>query len=173
MAIRPIVKYPDPRLKQRALPVKVVDDEVRQLVDDMAETMYAAPGVGLAANQVGVLLRVFVIDTSSEEEPSELRVFINPEIIDTSGTLVWEEGCLSFPGVTEEIRRAEHVRVRALDRDGKPFELDAEGLLAVAIQHENDHLNGVVMLDKLSAVKRRLLGRKLAKAKEQEARADA
>lgn len=173
MALRPIVKYPDPRLKQRALPVKVVDDEIRRLVDDMAETMYAAPGVGLAANQVGVLLRVFVIDTSTEDEPSELRVFINPEIIDTSGTLVWEEGCLSFPGVTEEIRRAEHVRVRALDRDGKPFELEADGLLAVAIQHENDHLNGVVMLDKLSAVKRRLLGRKLAKAKEDDARADA
>ena len=173
MSLRPIVKYPDPRLKQRALPVKVVDDEIRRLVDDMAETMYAAPGVGLAANQVGVLLRVFVIDTSTEDEPSELRVFINPEIVDTSGTLVWEEGCLSFPGVTEEIRRAEHVRVRALDRDGKPFELEADGLLAVAIQHENDHLNGVVMLDKLSAVKRRLLGRKLAKAKEDDARADA
>jgi len=173
MALRPIVKYPDPRLKQRALPVKVVDDEIRRLVDDMAETMYAAPGVGLAANQVGVLLRVFVIDTSTEDEPSELRVFINPEIVETSGTLVWEEGCLSFPGVTEEIRRAEHVRVRALDRDGKPFELEADGLLAVAIQHENDHLNGVVMLDKLSAVKRRLLGRKLAKAKEDDARADA
>jgi len=173
MALLPIVKYPDPRLKQRALPVKNVDDEIRRLVDDMAETMYAAPGVGLAANQVGVLLRVFVIDISSEDEPSRLHVFINPEIIETSGTLVWEEGCLSFPGVTEEIRRAEHVRVRALDRDGKPFELEADGLLAVAIQHENDHLNGVVMLDKLSAVRRRLLGRKLAKAKEEEARAGA
>lgn len=171
MALLPIVKYPDPRLKQAALPVKVVDDDVRKLVDDMAETMYAAPGVGLAANQVGVLLRVFVIDTSSEDEPSELRVFVNPEILETSGTQLWEEGCLSFPGVTEEIRRAEHVRVRALDRDGKPFELSAEGLLAVAIQHENDHLNGVVMLDKLSAVRKRLLGRKLAKAKEEEARA--
>lgn len=173
MALLPIVKYPDPRLKQRALPVEVVDDEVRRLVDDMAETMYAAPGVGLAANQVGVLRRVFVIDISSEDEPSELRVFINPELVETTGTQVWEEGCLSFPGVTEEIRRAERVLVRALDRDGKPFELEAHGLLAVAIQHETDHLNGVVMLDKLSAVKKRLLGRKLAKAKEAELRAGA
>jgi len=172
MAVLPIVKYPDPRLKQRALPVEVVDDDIRRLVDDMAETMYAAPGVGLAANQVGVLRRVFVIDISSDDEPSELRVFINPEILDATGTLVWEEGCLSFPGVTEEIRRAERVRVRALDRDGKPFELEADGLLAVAIQHETDHLNGVVMLDKLSAVKKRLLGRKLAKAKEAELRAE-
>jgi peptide deformylase len=172
MALRPILKYPDPRLKQRAEPVKVVDDEIRRLVDDMAETMYAAPGVGLAANQIGVLLRVFVVDTAGENEPSELRVFINPEIVETDGTQTWEEGCLSFPGVVEEIRRAERVRVRALDRDGKPFELEADGLLAVAIQHETDHLNGVVMLDKLSAVKRRLLGRKLARAKE-ESRADA
>jgi peptide deformylase len=148
-----------------AEPVKEVNDEIRRLVDDMAETMYAAPGVGLAANQVGVLLRVFVIDIANDDEPSDLRVFINPQITATVGTQTWEEGCLSFPGVTEEIRRAEKVTVTALDRDGKSFELEAEGLLAVAIQHENDHLNGVVMLDKLSAVKRRLLGRKLARAK--------
>jgi peptide deformylase len=166
MALRPILKYPEPRLKQVAAPVKEVTDEIRQLVDDMAETMYAAPGVGLAANQVGVLLRIFVIDIAGEDEPSALRVFINPEITDMSGTQTWEEGCLSFPGVTEEIRRAERVHVKALDRDGKPFELEADGLLAVAIQHENDHLNGVVMLDKLNAVKRKLLGRKLARARE-------
>ena len=165
MALRPILKYPDPRLKQTAEPVKEVNDEIRRLVDDMAETMYAAPGVGLAANQVGVLLRVFVIDIANDDEPSDLRVFINPEITATAGTQTWEEGCLSFPGITEEIRRAEKVTVKALDRDGKPFELEADGLLAVAVQHENDHLNGVVMLDKLSAVKRRLLGRKLARAK--------
>jgi len=171
MALRPILKYPDPRLKQVAGPVKEVNDEIRQLVDDMAETMYAAPGVGLAATQIGVMLRVFVIDIASDDEPSDLRVFINPEITETDGTQTWEEGCLSFPGVTEEIRRAERVTVRALDRDGKPFELHAEGLLAVAVQHENDHLNGVVMLDKLSAVKRRLLGRKLARAKAEEATA--
>lgn len=149
--------------------MKDVNDEIRQLVDDMAETMYAAPGVGLAATQIGVMLRVFVIDIATDDEPSDLRVFINPEITETTGTQTWEEGCLSFPGVTEEIRRAEQVTVRALDRDGKPFELHADGLLAVAVQHENDHLNGVVMLDKLSAVKRRLLGRKLAKAKAEEA----
>jgi peptide deformylase len=165
MALRPILKYPDPRLKQTAEPVKEVNDEIRRLVDDMAETMYAAPGVGLAANQIGVLLRVFVIDIANDDEPSDLRVFINPEITATVGTQTWEEGCLSFPGITEEIRRAEKVTVKALDRDGKPFELEADGLLAVAVQHENDHLNGIVMLDKLSAVKRRLLGRKLARAK--------
>ncbi|HEX4478371.1 MAG TPA: peptide deformylase [Polyangiaceae bacterium] len=167
MAVRPILRYPDARLKQVAEPIRAVDDSIRTLVDDMAETMYAAPGVGLAANQVGVLLRVFVIDVASDDEPSDLRVFINPEIVETDGTQTWEEGCLSFPGVTEEIRRAERVRVKALDRDGNPFELEAEGLLAVAIQHETDHLNGVVMLDKLSAVKRRLLGRKLARAKDE------
>jgi peptide deformylase len=165
MALRPILKYPDPRLRQIAARVPAVTDEIRQLVDDMAETMYAAPGVGLAANQVGVLLRVFVIDIADEDEPSDLRVFINPEVLEATGTQTWEEGCLSFPGVTEEIRRAEHVKVRALGRDGAPFELEADGLLAVAIQHENDHLNGIVMLDKLNAMKRRLLGRKLAKAK--------
>src|SRR5438876_1043914 len=134
MALRPILKYPDPLLKQRAKPVEAVTEEIRQLIDDMAESMYAAPGVGLAANQVGVLLRVFVIDIAGDDEPSDLRVFINPEILEATGTLTWEEGCLSFPGITEEIRRAEHVRVRALDRDGKPFELEADGLLAVAIQ---------------------------------------
>jgi len=172
MALRPILKYPAPCLKQVAKPVAAVDDEIRQLVDDMAETMYAAPGVGLAANQIGVLLRIFVIDVAGEDEPSDLKVFINPEIVETDGTQTWEEGCLSFPGVMEEIRRAERVRVKALDRDGKPFELEAEGLLAVAIQHENDHLNGVVMLDKLNAVKRRLLGRKLAQQQREDARAE-
>lgn len=166
MALLPILTYPDPRLKQVAEPVTEVTDEIRRLVDDMAETMYAAPGVGLAANQVGVLLRVFVIDIAGEDEPSDLKVFINPEITKTEGTQTWEEGCLSFPGVMEEIRRAERVKVKALGRDGKPFELDADGLLAVAIQHETDHLNGVVMLDKLNAVKRKLLGRKLAQQKE-------
>lgn len=171
MALRPILKYPDPRLKQVAEPVKVVDDEIRRLVDDMAETMYDAPGVGLAANQIGVLLRVFVIDIAGEDEPSDLKVFINPEILATEGTQTWEEGCLSFPGVIEEIKRAERVTVRALGRDGQPFELEAHGLLAVAIQHENDHLNGIVMLDKLNAVKRKLLGRKLAQKKEAPAEA--
>lgn len=165
MAIRPILTYPDPRLREDTKPVETVDGSIQQLIDDMAETMYDAPGCGLAANQIGVMLRIFVIDVAGEDEPSDLKVFVNPEIVETSGTQVWEEGCLSFPGVTEEIKRAERVVVRALDREGKPFELEATGLLAVAIQHENDHLNGVVMIDKLSAIKRKLLGRKLARAR--------
>lgn len=169
MAVREILVYPDPRLREMAEPVAVVDDEIRTLVEDMAETMYAAPGVGLAANQIGVLKRVFVIDIADEEEPSNLMVFINPEIIDTTGTQTYQEGCLSFPGGSEEIKRAERVRVRALDVNGKAFELEAEGLLAVAIQHENDHLNGVLMIDKLGPLKRRRLGQKIKKARETQA----
>jgi peptide deformylase len=165
MAIREILTYPDPRLREVAQPVAVVDDEIRALVDDMAETMYAAPGVGLAATQIGVAKRIFVIDIAGEDEPSDLRVFINPEILETDGTLSWNEGCLSFPGVTEDIKRAEHVRVRALDQNGTSFELEADGLLAIAVQHENDHLNGVLMIDKVNALKRRMMGKKLAKAR--------
>ncbi|MEZ4227440.1 MAG: peptide deformylase [Polyangiaceae bacterium] len=164
MALRTILEYPDPRLREVAKPVGTVDDEIRTLVDDMAETMYAAPGVGLAAPQVGVALRVFVIDIAAEDEPSDLKVFINPEITFKDGHQTWNEGCLSFPGVSEDIKRAEYVKVTALDRKGKRFELEADGLLAVAIQHENDHLDGVLMIDKLNAVKRRLMGRKLARA---------
>jgi peptide deformylase len=162
--ILPILEYPDPRLREVAKPVASVTDEIKKLVDDMAETMYAAPGCGLAATQVGVDKRVFVIDIATEDEPSNLVVFINAEIVELTGTQTWNEGCLSFPGVSEEIKRAERVRVRALDREGKPFELEAEGLLAVAIQHENDHLNGVLMIDKLSALKKRMMSRKLSKA---------
>ena len=169
MAVREILVYPDPRLREKAEPVAQVDDSIRALVEDMAETMYAAPGVGLAANQIGVLKRVFVIDIADDEEPSNLMVFINPEIIDTTGTQTYQEGCLSFPGGSEEIKRAERVRVKALDLNGKPFELDAEGLLAVAIQHENDHLNGVLMIDKLGPIKRRRLGQKIKKARETQA----
>jgi peptide deformylase len=164
MAIRPILTYPDPRLREAAKPVEVIDDEIRTLIEDMAETMYDAPGCGLAANQIGVSLRVFVIDVADEDAPSELKVFINPEIIEADGSQTWEEGCLSFPGVNEEIRRARQVKVRALDAEGKPFELQADGLLAVAIQHENDHLNGVLMVDKFNAIKRRMIGKKVARA---------
>ena len=171
MALREILEYPDPRLREVAKPVAAVDAEIQKLVEDMAETMYAAPGVGLSAPQIGVTLRIFVIDIATEDEPSDLHVFINPEIVETSGTQTWNEGCLSFPGVSEEIKRAEHVKVRALDAKGKRFELEAEGLLAVAIQHENDHLNGVLMIDKLSALKKRMMGRKLAKRKDQSAEA--
>jgi peptide deformylase len=169
MAIREILKYPDPRLREPAKPVAAVTPEIQALIDDMAETMYAAPGCGLAANQIGVDARIFVVDCAGEDEPSDLRVFINPEIIEKDGQVVWNEGCLSFPGVTEEIKRAERVKARALDRDGKPFEVEADGLLAVAIQHELDHLNGVLMIDKLSALKKRMMGRKLAKARQEHA----
>lgn len=162
--IRQILTYPDPRLREVAQPVQKIDAEIQQLAQDMAETMYDAPGVGLAATQIGVALRVFVIDIAGEDEPSDLKVFINPEILESSGTQTWEEGCLSFPGVSEEIKRAAKVRVKALDVDGKPFELEATGLMAVAIQHEHDHLNGELMIDHLGALKKRLLGRKLAQA---------
>jgi peptide deformylase len=171
MAIREILEYPDPRLREVAKPVEKVDAEIRRLCEDMAETMYAAPGVGLAATQIGVGLRIFVIDIAGEDEPSDLRVFINPELLELDGTQIWNEGCLSFPGVSEEIKRAEHVKVRALDASGKSFELEATGLLAVAIQHENDHLNGVLMIDKLNALKRRMMGRKLQKRQKDEATA--
>jgi len=163
MAILDILIYPDPRLREVAKSVAKVDAGVRRIVDDMAETMYAAPGVGLAANQVGIPLRIFIIDIAGEDEPSDLRVFINPEILETEGSQTWNEGCLSFPEVNQEIKRAAWVRARALDLSGKPFEIEAEGLLAVAIQHENDHLDGVLMIDKLTALKRRLVGRKMAK----------
>ena len=169
MAIRPILSYPDPRLRECARPVEVVDDSIRELVSDMAETMYDAPGVGLAANQVGVPLRIFIIDIADEDSPSDLRVFINPEIMDADGTQSWQEGCLSFPGVSEEVKRAERVRVRALNEQGEAFELEADGLMAVAIQHENDHLNGVLMIDKFNALKRRKIGRQVAKAAEAQA----
>jgi len=165
--IREILEYPDPRLREVAKPVAEVTPEIRKLVDDMAETMYDAPGVGLAAPQIGENHRIFVIDCAEEDEPSELLVFINPEIFEKDGQIVWNEGCLSFPGVREEIKRAERVKVRALDRTGKPFELEAEGLLAVAIQHETDHLNGVLMVDKLNALKRRMMGRRLAQARKE------
>jgi peptide deformylase len=163
MALLEILEYPDPRLREVAKPVAEVTDEIRKLCEDMAETMYDAPGVGLAATQVGVPLRIFVIDIAGEDEPSDLRVFINPDIYEKDGVQTWNEGCLSFPGVSEEIKRAEHVRVRALDASGKAFDLEADGLLAVAIQHENDHLDGILMIDKLSAIKKRMASRKLAK----------
>jgi peptide deformylase len=165
MARLDILHYPDARLHTVAKPVKAVDDRIRKLVDDMAETMYAAPGIGLAATQVNVHERVVVIDIS--ETHDQLRVFINPELIAQSGTEESEEGCLSVPGVFDRVRRAERVTVRALDRDGKPFELDAAGLLAVCIQHEMDHLMGKVFVDYLSNLKRnRIKARLLKQARE-------
>jgi peptide deformylase len=164
MAIRTILHYPDKRLRNPGLPVTDFGPELQTLVDDMIETMYAAPGVGLAAPQIGVSLRLFIIDTATgQDEPSELRVFVNPEFVEKDGKVVWEEGCLSFPGIHEDVNRAERVKVRAKDRHGQPFELEADGLLAIAIQHENDHLEGKLMIDHLSILKRRLVHRAMMK----------
>jgi peptide deformylase len=159
--IRTILHYPDKRLRTKGERVAEVTPAIKQLVSDMAETMYAAPGVGLAATQIGVAYQLFVVDVAAEEEPSDLRVFINPEILELRDHVAWTEGCLSFPGVSEEIERAAIVRVRAQDQDGKWFELEAEGLLAVAIQHEYDHLQGVLMIDHLGTLKKRLVNRKM------------
>lgn len=161
MALLPILRYPDPRLHIRAAAVPVVDDGIRKLVSDMAETMYEAPGIGLAATQVNVHKRVVVIDVS--EDKSALRVFINPEILALDGEQTCEEGCLSVPGIYETVTRAEHVRVKALDESGQPFELEADGLLAVCIQHEIDHLDGKVFVEYLSNLKLRRIKSKLAK----------
>ena len=161
--IRKILHYPDARLRNKAEVVAEMTPALQKLVDDMAETMYAAPGVGLAATQIGEPHRIFIIDIASEDEPSDLRVFVNPEITMRDGESVGPEGCLSFPGVTEDIKRSAKVRVRALDRDGKTFELEAEGLLAVAVQHELDHLDGVLMVDHMGMLKRRMVQRKLQK----------
>ncbi len=163
MAIRTILQYPDPRLREKGLPIARVTPEIERLIDDMAETMYAAPGVGLAATQIGEPLRLFLVDIAAEDEPSDLRVFINPEIIVKEGEVCGPEGCLSFPGITEDIKRAAKVTVRALGRDGQPFELAAEGLLSVAIQHENDHLEGQLMIDRMGVLKKRIVQRKMSK----------
>lgn len=172
MAIRTILHYPDKRLREQAKPVTRFDDELARLVDDMAETMYAAPGVGLAATQIGVPLRLFLVDVAAGgDQPSELRVFVNPEIVESIGEVEFEEGCLSFPGVHEEVARAERVRVRAQDAKGVPFELEAEGLLAIAIQHEHDHLEGKLMIDHLSLLRRRLVNRAMQKRAAAEASA--
>lgn len=144
MAQRVIVKYPDPILREKAMPVKRINERLLNLLDDMAETMYKAEGVGLAAPQVGVSKRLFVVDVGDEHG---LLEFINPEIIAREGEQLGPEGCLSIPGISGEVRRAKKVKVRALNREGKPFELDAEDYLARAIQHELDHLNGVLFID--------------------------
>jgi len=163
MAKLEILEFPDPRLRTVAKPVAQVDDRIRQLVDDMFETMYAAPGVGLAASQVNVHERVVVIDVS--EDQSQPMVFINPEVtvLDEEVLRPYDEGCLSIPGFYETVERPEKVRVNALDRDGKPFELEPDGLLAVCIQHELDHLNGKLFVDYISPVKRQRIRKKLEK----------
>ena len=161
MALLPILHFPDPRLHTKAAPVAEVDDRIRTLIRDMAETMYEAPGIGLAATQVDVHERVVVIDVS--EDHSDLLALINPEILERSGEQIGEEGCLSVPGIYDKVKRAERVRVRALDQHGERFELEAEGLLAVCIQHELDHLDGKVFVEYLSLLKQGRIKNKLIK----------
>ena len=165
MALLQILRYPDERLHKLAEPVQTVNDEIRHFVKDLAETMYAAPGVGLAATQVDVHKRVIVIDVS--ETHDQLLVLINPEILESRGESDFEEGCLSVPGIFERVQRAQWVKVRSLNLDGKPFEMEAEGLLAVCIQHEMDHLEGKVFVEYLSRLKQ---SRILAKLKKQQRR---
>ncbi|MDH3286185.1 MAG: peptide deformylase [Betaproteobacteria bacterium] len=161
MALLHILRYPDERLHKVAARVERANDEIRQLIKDMAETMYAAPGVGLAATQVDVHKRVIIIDVSATHD--QLKVFINPELVATSGESDFEEGCLSVPGIFEKVSRAERITVRALDAEGKRFTLEADGLLAVCIQHEMDHLDGKVFVEYLSRLKQQRISRKLKK----------
>ncbi len=167
MAKLTILEFPDPRLRTKAKAVEVVDDQLRALIDDMFETMYAAPGIGLAATQVDVHRRLLVTDVTSDK--SEPHVLINPEIIEKDGVTVSDEGCLSVPGYYEEVERAEHIRVRFLDRTGEQREMEAEGLLAICIQHEMDHLEGKLFVDYLSEAKRQRIRKKLEKNRRQHA----
>jgi peptide deformylase len=169
MALLPILRYPDKRLHTVAEPVESVNGEIRELIEDMAQTMYAAPGVGLAATQVDVHQQVIVIDIS--ESRDQLLVLINPEIVESRGISDFEEGCLSVPGIFERIGRAEWIKLRALDRNGKPFELEASGLLSVCIQHEMDHLRGKVFVEYLSSLKQSRILAKLRKQERQQRRA--
>lgn len=169
MALLEILEFPDPRLRTLAKPVETVDDSIKQLVDDMFETMYAAPGVGLAASQINVHKRVVVIDVS--EEQNEPLVFINPEIEELDDEpFKYDEGCLSIPGFYETVERAKNIRVTALDRNGDSFTLEPDGLLAVCIQHELDHLNGKLFVDYVSTLKRNRIKKKLEKIHKQQAR---
>lgn len=165
MTIRQILHFPDPRLRQQALPITKVTKDIGRLADDMLETMYDAPGIGLAANQIDIQKRIIVIDTS--EDKSAPLVFINPEIISAEGEREYEEGCLSVPETHEMVTRADKVRVTALNREGKPFEMDAEDLLATCIQHEIDHLNGKLFVDYLSSLKRQRIKNRLVKQQRQ------
>ena len=163
MALLPILEFPDPRLRTRAKPVEAVDAALARLIDDMFETMYAAPGIGLAATQVDRHIRLVVMDVS--EDKSEPRVFINPEILSKEGVQVYQEGCLSVPGIFADVERADRIRLRARDREFREYELEADGLLAVCIQHELDHLEGKVFVDYLSPFKREQVRRRLDKAR--------
>jgi len=166
MAIMSILEFPDPRLRKKAQPVARVDEALNRLIDDMFETMYAAPGIGLAATQVDVHQRVLVADVSTERDSPQ--VLINPEILEKGGVAITEEGCLSVPGYFEEVERADHVKVRFLDRAGVQQERDLQGLLAVCVQHEIDHLNGKLFVDYLSEAKRQRIRKKLLKERRQQ-----
>ena len=166
MALREIRKFPDPVLRRKTDRVTNINGTIERLIDDMVETMHAAPGVGLAANQVGVSVQVAVIDLSTREEKERRRpllVIINPEVLSMEGSVVEEEGCLSIPEYAEKVKRAARVKVRAQDRTGKIFELEAEGLMAKALQHEIDHLNGLLFIDRLSPLKKSIFKRRLKK----------
>ncbi|MEE8482338.1 MAG: peptide deformylase [Acidiferrobacterales bacterium] len=161
MALRDILTYPDPRLRTIAKPVVTFDADLRELVADMTETLYAAPGIGLAATQIDVHLRVIIIDISPDQ--NDLHVFVNPQLTDLQGETENEEGCLSVPGIYDNVRRSEKVGVSAMDTTGKSFELDADEMLAVCIQHEIDHLDGKVFVDYLSPLKQQRIGKKMQK----------
>jgi len=164
MALRRIVTYGTPVLRQRTKEVANLNGDLQQLIDDMVETMYAAPGVGLAANQVGSPHRLFVANPADDHDPSKLLVVINPEVVESDGEIANEEGCLSIPEFRDEVRRARRVLLRGLDRHGKPIEVEGQDLLARIFQHEMDHLNGLFFVDRLSPAKRDILVRKLKKA---------
>lgn len=175
MTLLGILKYPDPFLKTKAKKVESVDDSVRALISDMTETMYQARGIGLAATQVGVDKRVVVLDVPDDEERRErgknLIALVNPEILEASGSVKYEEGCLSVPGINADVERAANIRVRALNREGNTVEFEAEGLFAIALQHEIDHIDGILFIDRLSRLKRDMIKRRLKKALEAEERA--
>jgi peptide deformylase len=167
--VREIIIWPDPVLKEIAKPIDRVDDTIRRLLDDMSETMYAADGVGLAAPQIAEGKRCIVIDTSPRQDGQKLIHLVNPEIVKTEGVTTYTEGCLSIPGEAEEVERAAKVWVRALDYFGKPYELECDGLLAIAVQHETDHLDGTLFVDHLSSLKRELIRRRMKKLKQERA----
>lgn len=171
--VREILIWPDPGLKKKAVAVPQVDPSVRELVDDLFETMYAADGVGLAAPQIGVLKRVVVIDTSPKEPGAKPLALINPSIEAAEGVTLYTEGCLSVPGEAEEVERAERVTVRFMDLEGKEQRVEAQGLLAIALQHETDHLDGVVFVDHVSSLKRELIRKRMKRLKAEQARAGA
>ena len=165
MALRDILLIPDKRLRMKSEPVKAIDKDIRALIEDMFETMYAAPGIGLAAIQIGVPRRVVTMDLAKKDDPAEPLVFINPEIVWSSDEkATYEEGCLSIPEYYEEVERPKSVRVKFLDRDGKPQEMEADGLLSTCLQHEIDHINGVLFIDHISKLKRNMVLKKFKKA---------